>query len=439
MSAVGKRCSGGRVGQGPGIRLDPGAAVVQMTGPGARAAAAAHQEQPHLARARARFALEPAREIGQPAGQPVRIHLSVEHRLRPEIHITDHPLGAVAVGPAAHDQFQRPFGVAVQPGEILQRGLHIDIVPAGHEQDRHAGETVVVSRRPDAGAFPEIVKGAVLPLVQQIAFVVGVPADGRAAARPGGLAHPAEKILGLDGVQDLGAFARQRAFQRAVVGPGRLLHLQRAALADAAGEGVGKAAGIDDHTGKARRVEAGQRDLHMRVIAEAHGADAAVAPALRVDPGHRVIAVFGLVHVFGEAAFRAVAPPAILPDHDIAFGHQPQGKILAAHRAGVRHRKLGARGSVLVIGGAFKHHGKRRFGKLPALHRPVDVGGKPGAVAHRHHDVAVHGHIGPQAFGGCQGGHHCHFTEVTSWGRVSSARPPTMLRVSFEAQWTSCQ
>lgn len=73
-----------------------------------------------------------------------------------------------------------------------------------------------------------------------------------------------------------------------VIGPGGLLELECSALADAAGEGIGKPARIQHHWRQFGRVETSQCHLRRGSIGQPHGADLAVAPRLLNDPGQGV-------------------------------------------------------------------------------------------------------------------------------------------------------
>src|SRR5947209_8854295 len=81
------------------------------------------------------------------------------------------------------------------------------------------------------------------------------------------------------------------------IGPGRLLQIERAAMADAAAVGVGEAAAIEELSGQSRRVEAAERGLRVGGIGQPEGADAAVAPRLALEPSERVATVLGLAQV----------------------------------------------------------------------------------------------------------------------------------------------
>ena len=186
---------------------------------------------------------------------------------------------------------------------------------------------------------------------------------------------------------DDGIGERVRAFLRPVIGPGRLLELEGAALTDAAREGVGEAAGIENHAGKAGRRQRSQSRLGMGGIGQAHRADPAVAPGLADDPGAGIIAVFGIGNVFDELALRAVAAAAILIDHGIAGPDEMRRDIGAGHRLDLVATDLGTRALGLAIGRALHHDRERPRKRLPILRRQVDIGGEPDAVPHRHHDI----------------------------------------------------
>ena len=139
-----------------------------------------------------------------------------------------------------------------------------------------------------------------LPLVEDIALVFGRRRQRRVAALPW---HPREPGLDVDRLQRLEprrVVHDRRAFQGRLIGPGHLLQLERAALADAVLVGVGEAAAVEKHRGDAGRIGAGERALRMRRVGKAHGADLAVAPGLADDPGAGVVAVVAVAQIFDE-------------------------------------------------------------------------------------------------------------------------------------------
>ena len=83
--------------------------------------------------------------------------------------------------------------------------------------------------------------------------------------------------------------------------------------------GAGETAGVHKHAGKPGRIKAGEGALRMRAIRQAHGAHAAIAPRLLTKPHQCVVTILGFVEVFGEHAFRSIAPAAILHHHGKAM------------------------------------------------------------------------------------------------------------------------
>ncbi len=288
---------------------------------------------------------------------------------------------------------------------------------------------------PDPRLLPEGAERVVLPLLQQIALVGRGSSDRRAVAAPGHPREPVAQILGLDGRGDGRVGLRLGALQRVLVGPGRLFQFERPALPHAAREGVREATRVERHAGERRRSEAGRRHLRMRIVAQAHGPDLAVAPRLRRDPGDRVKPVLGLVEILRERAFGGVASTAILPDHHVALAHHPHGQIGARQRLGMRDRSLGAGGAGLVVGRPLQHDWTRGLHRAPSLGRQIDVGCQPDAVAHRHHYVPMHDDVPVRARRG--GGRHS--VELAACGSVSSDSPPSMVRPSLAAQCAFCQ
>ena len=189
-----------------------------------------------------------------------------------------------------------------------------------------------------------------------------------------------------------GSFLRLGALLGVVVGPGELLQLEGAALADAGAIGAGEAAGIEHHAGEPGRIEAGERRLRMRRIGQAHGADLAVAPGLLDDPGAGVVAVRPLGEVLRELALRAVAAAAILVDHDVAGAHEmrprPRPRVIGWLMPGSISERERSR---LAVGRPLQDApAAASRQRPPADGRPVDVGRELNAVAHPHHHVAMH-------------------------------------------------
>ena len=172
-------------------------------------------------------------------------------------------------------------------------------------------------------------------------------------------------------------------------GPGRLFQLKSAALPDTGLIGVGEAAAVDQHAGQPRRVETGGGDLGMGGVGEPHGADAAIAPGLRHDPGQGVIAVLALGQVFLKTPLGTPAPAAILINHDVAMGDEMGRHLGARARAGVGGGAFARAWFGFAIRCAFQNHRERpRRGG-----RSVDVTGQSDTVAHPHHDITVDNHI----------------------------------------------
>ncbi len=210
------------------------------------------------------------------------------------------------------------------------------------------------------------------PLLEQVVFVLGRRADRRLALAP---RHP--------GKPRLDVLALQRSFygrvlgvgHRVVVGPGRLLQVEGAAVPDAAAVGIREAAAIEKLRRQPRRVETAERRLGVRGIGQAEGADAPVAPALPHQPGERVAAVLGLAQVFREAASRFVAPTAILVDDRIAVLDEVAGHLGAGTGPRGRCRPLGAARRRFVVWGALQQYRERA-----AARRAIDIRRQPGAV-----------------------------------------------------------
>ena len=114
----------------------------------------------------------------------------------------------------------------------------------------------------------------------------------------------------------------------------------------------------------------------------AHDADVAVAPGLLGDPFDGVVAVGAFGEVGGVLALGAEAAAAVLGDEGIAEAHPEVG-------AGV-----GAPARATTVGGA-----RQDRGEGAGAGGAVDIGLKTHAIAHRSHDVFVHGHINAEHLG----------------------------------------
>ena len=220
--------------------------------------------------------------------------------------------------------------------------------------------------------------------------------------------EPGLQVLRLQRRHEPRVVLRLRAFQAEVVGPGHLLQLERAALADAVGVGVREAAAIQHHGLKARRVQAGQRALGMGGVAEPHGADAAVAPGLGHEPSAGVEAVVPLVQVFDELALGIVAAAAVLEDHHIARPHIDGGHLGAGLGTGLGD--VAEAGDVPPVGRALHDRRETAGHGLPAARGTIDVGGELHPVAHGDADIALQqdligavGRVGGAGGGGREG------------------------------------
>jgi len=159
-------------------------------------------------------------------------------------------------------------------------------------------------------------------------------------------------------------------------------------MADAAAVGVREPAAIEVLRGEARRVEAAQRHLRVRRVAEAHRRDSAVAPGLTDEPGAGVEAVRRLAQILGETALRAITPAAILVGDGIARLDEIARHRLARARRWIVGGDLRAARRRFIVGSALENHRK-----APVAVRPVDIGRQPRPVARGDHDVAPNNHV----------------------------------------------
>ncbi len=357
--------------------------MVQVAVRGAPAAAAAHHEQPHR-RFRIVGAAQHRVEEPQPVAAPIA-RPTVQRGVRPELHVAEAGLAAVAVGPWPQDQPLPAASGLAQPGVVLRRRQRIRVEPGRHVNARRGAVARVVPGGPQAQLLPIGVERAMPPLLEQIRLVIRMVPQRRVARLPRHAGEPVAQVLvGQGGAQHrvrLG-FRRQ---QRLVVGPTGLLQLERAELADAAGPGIAEPAAVQHLRHQARRVQAPQRRLGVGGVAEPHGADAPVAPGLPQQPGAGVEAVLGIGQIFDETPLGPVAAAAILEHHSQAAGSGIGGPRRTPDRAGRRLGQFAAARLCPAIRGAFQHHRERAraAGK-------VDVGGKAYAVADGDHG-SIHG------------------------------------------------
>ena len=223
--------------------------------------------------------------------------------------------------------------------------------------------------RPDAELLPKAVERAVLPLLEQIGFVIRVMADRRMARLPRHPGEPIPQIFRRQGRMQHRIGLRLRRDQRVVERPRRLLQLERAELADSTGPAIAEAAAIHDLTDKAGRVQATQRSLGVRRVAEPHRADAPVTPGLGDQPGAGIEPILAVGQVFDEPALRPVAATAILVNGRIAAVGQPLRHHPARQRGRVGGAQLAAAGFIPAIGRPLHHH-RKRPGRLQAGRHP---------------------------------------------------------------------
>ena len=248
---------------------------------------------------------------------------------------------------------------------------------------------LIVASGIEARLAPVVVEGAVPPLLEQVVLIFWHPPHRRAALGPGHDLEPGAQVFGGQRFGHKGVLESSRALQRVVEGPGRLLELECTTLPDAAGEGVGEAAGVQHHGRQTRRIEAGQGHLGVGGIGEAHRADLAAAPALPDYPGQRVEAVFTFGQILDELPLGAKAAAAILVDHHIAMADKVAGHFRPGHGEVHPHLDFRAGSFALAIGCPLQDDRERTWVRDAIPGRAVDVGCEPDAIAHGDHDVAM--------------------------------------------------
>ena len=116
-----------------------------------------------------------------------------------------------------------------------------------------------------------------------------------------------------------------------------------------------------------------ERMLRPAFVRGADRADAAVGPRLLSDPLRGVVAVTAVVGQRPPTTLRAVAPAHVLHDHDVATGSEVVREGRGAH--------------LLVVRRAHQQRREPAFDGHAVARRPINVGGEPGAIAHRDHDI----------------------------------------------------
>ena len=318
--------------------------------------------------------LEETQPVRQPVAGP-----GVDRRVRPEIHVAEHPLAAVAMRPRPQDQPLPPASGAAQSGIVANRGRHVGIEPGRHVHALRSGCSAGTSPPFDAGPVPERSVRPVRPLREQIGLVIRMMAQRRLALPPGQAGEPVPDVLPGQRRAQHRIGHRFRRDLRVLERPGRLPQFEGAALADARSPGIVEPAAIQHLRHQPRRIEAAQRRLGMCRIGQPHGRDPPVAPGLRAQPGAGVDPVLPVRQVFHESAFGPVAAARVLIDHRIARGDERRGQRGAGGGGAVGRRDLAPAGQMPPVGRALQHHRQR-----PGAGRAVDVGGEAHAVAHRH-------------------------------------------------------
>lgn len=324
--------------------------------------------------------VEPALAQLREAGREI----AREQRLRTEVDIARKALIVVAVRPRAEDQPQRAAFAPAQLDVVVGRGARVRVVPRRHPGHRHVAELRVPALGVDALPLPEAVEAPGLPLVEHVVLVLGHQAQRRVAARPRHVGEPRAQVDRAQRRELRGIGAHLRRFQHRVERPGRLLELERTALADAALVRVREAAGIEEQCGDAGRVRAGERGDRVRAVREALRADPAVAPRLAHEPGAAVVAVGAVAQIFDVRAAGVAAAAAVL-EHDRVAVAREQARDRAARVAQSVLR--------LAVGRALEDHRERARERRVAARGQIDVGREHHAVAHRHVQVALHEHV----------------------------------------------
>ena len=180
------------IGQRPIVGGDPAAAVIQTPFGVAPSRTASHHEQPHRGLGLDAIG-DPSHPMIEPAlaeRPPVGRDVAVECRRRAKIHVAGGSGIAIAVQPGPHDQPHRPMFLARERDIVFGRGTNVRVVPARNVHLRYIGGAVVISRGVDAELLPIAVEIPVLPLLEQVALVLGHGANRRMSTRPRHVPEP---------------------------------------------------------------------------------------------------------------------------------------------------------------------------------------------------------------------------------------------------------
>ena len=119
--------------------------------------------------------------------------------------------------------------------------------------------------------------------------------------------------------------------------------------------------------------ELGGQDLGFAHVGAAVRPHFARRPRLLGDPPNRVVAVVAVLHLHGELTFRLKFPANILGRNQVPLPREKLGRLRDE-----RHR-------LFVIRRPDQDHREPH----PRNRRPVEVGGEPNPIPHRHHHIPL--------------------------------------------------
>ena len=135
-------------------------------------------------------------------------------------------------------------------------------------------------------------------------------------------------------------------------------------------------ANSDDHRRQVRRIERCQRRLVTAAIRPTHRANLPIAPLLRGEPFHRVVAIGSFLGKRIPLALAGKAAAHILNRADVTA---PGVVRTVRHIARCR----------LIVGSAFQNYRKFSRRRLTAQRGKIDVSGQADAIPHRNHHVGL--------------------------------------------------
>src|SRR5262249_44285582 len=156
-------------------------------------AATAHDEDSHRGLIQRR-ALHHMIEEPQPVRPPIS-GPCIEFCIRPELHITEAGVAAVAMRPRPQDKPLLASPRALQPQIVARRRQRVRIPPRRQVHARGAAVMFVPTLGPYAELLPELVERTMRPLIEQIGLIIRMMPQWRMARLPRHAREPLADVL----------------------------------------------------------------------------------------------------------------------------------------------------------------------------------------------------------------------------------------------------